>query len=83
MLCITAFKQGEHGGNKLVVNSNGEGSLEYTGQTERYKLCVVGDIECGKTSLLNALVKSDFDVSTRMQWYMFPVTDSEFLTSSF
>lgn len=51
----------EHGGNKLVVNSNGEGSLEYTGQTERYKLCVVGDIECGKTSLLNALVKSDFD----------------------
>lgn len=29
--------------------------------TERYKLSVVGDGECGKTSLLNALVKSDFD----------------------
>ncbi|XP_031558882.1 GTP-binding protein RHO1-like [Actinia tenebrosa] len=28
---------------------------------ERYKLTVVGDSECGKTSLLNALVKSDFD----------------------
>jgi len=38
--------------------------LEDTGQaTERYKLSVVGDGECGKTSLLNALVKSDFDVS--------------------
>lgn len=29
--------------------------------TERYKLSVVGDEQCGKTSLLNALVKSDFD----------------------
>ena len=29
---------------------------------ERYKLCVVGDSETGKTSLLNALVKSDFEV---------------------
>ena len=48
----------------MVVNSSGERSLEDTGQaTERYKLSVVGDIECGKTSLLNALVKSDFDVS--------------------
>ncbi|XP_020904055.1 ras-like GTP-binding protein rhoA isoform X3 [Exaiptasia diaphana] len=28
---------------------------------ERYKLTVVGDSECGKTSLLNALVKSDFE----------------------
>lgn len=51
----------------MVVNPNGEGSLEDTGQaTERYKLSVVGDSECGKTSLLNALVKSDFDVSR--QW---------------
>ncbi|XP_078373363.1 uncharacterized protein LOC144656974 isoform X2 [Oculina patagonica] len=60
-LPAVSFKS-EHGGNKLVVNSNGERSLEYSGQaTERYKLSVVGDSECGKTSLLNALVKSDFD----------------------
>lgn len=59
-----SIKQSEHGSNNLVVNSNGERSLEDTGQaTERYKLSVVGDGECGKTSLLNALVKSDFDVS--------------------
>ena len=30
---------------------------------KRYKLAVVGDEQCGKTSLLNALVKSDFEVS--------------------
>mgnify|MGYP002804331453 CR=1 FL=1 len=30
---------------------------------ERYKLVVVGDEECGKTALLNTLVKSaDFEV---------------------
>lgn len=32
------------------------------GSVERYKLCVVGDSETGKTCLLNALVKSDFEV---------------------
>lgn len=57
-----SIRLSEHGSNNLVVNSNGERSLEDTGQaTERYKLSVVGDGECGKTSLLNALVKSDFD----------------------
>ncbi|XP_048579143.1 rho-related GTP-binding protein RhoB [Nematostella vectensis] len=30
--------------------------------SERYKLSVVGDAESGKTSLLNALVKSDIEV---------------------
>lgn len=29
--------------------------------TKRYKLTVVGDEQCGKTSLLNALVKNDLD----------------------
>ena len=38
------------------------------GGLERYKLCVVGDSETGKTCLLNALVKSDFEV---MVWFLF------------
>lgn len=47
-------EQGENIGNKFL--------LEYPcPATERYKLLVVGDDGCGKTSLLNALVKSDFD----------------------
>ena len=52
-------KQDDHTGKNLLV--------EYPyPATERYKLSVVGDGECGKTSLLNALVKSDFDVSTSL-----------------
>ena len=52
-------EQGENTGNKFL--------LEYPcPTTERYKLLVVGDDGCGKTSLLNALVKSDFDVSVSL-----------------
>ena len=29
---------------------------------ERYRLLVVGDNSCGKTCLLNSLVKTDFEV---------------------
>ena len=35
---------------------------------ERYKLVVVGDEECGKTALLNTLVKSaDFEVQSSVK----------------
>lgn len=60
-LPAVSFFKSQQNDDSLDVNLNEKGSLEYSRQTERYKLCVVGDSECGKTSLLNALVRSDFE----------------------
>ncbi|KAK3749561.1 hypothetical protein QZH41_019706 [Actinostola sp. cb2023] len=49
--------------NKVLLQPpNVSRDIPYACSVERYKLTVVGDSECGKTSLLNALVKSDFEV---------------------
>ena len=43
--------------------------------TKRYKLTVVGDEQCGKTSLLNALVKNDLDVSKHLLALLYHIVD--------
>jgi GTPase SAR1 family protein len=46
-----------------TVNEETTGTKARPVSIERYKLVVVGDEECGKTALLNTLVKSaDYEV---------------------